>query len=791
MNARNKTKEELVRFIEELQVRNNSLKTAFEKDIAIQKQTEDLLKQIHKNYRSLFNSISELIFILNTRSRIIHVNANVIERLGDSREELIGLPVSMLYPPERQAEVARIIAAMLEGKAEHCLVPLITKSGNLIPAETQVYTGFWDNKPSIFKIVKDISATKSSEEKFSKLFYSNPSACWVSNKDDHNVIEVNKAFCGLFGFKEGEIIGKTIEEIGILSAEVRNVLLQKADGDGKLVNLEIVLKAKNGDLKHVLLSDEPIDIQDKKYSFTVAYDITELKSAQEEAEESQRMFKAIADNSPLAIYISTGLEMKAEYINPTFVKLFGYTIKEVPYASYWWALAFPDEENRKKIQNEWERRAEYAIKTSSEIEPMEVVCKCKDGSLKTIVWGFVSTGVENLGFGMDITGRKLAEAELIKAKEKAEESDRLKSAFLQNLSHEIRTPMNAIMGFATLLAKNYNDKYKHEKFSEIINQRCQDLLVIIDDILDIAKIESGQLRVNMGQCSLGELFSELMSFFTEYQKRVGKQHIGFAMNHPAESTVNTIVTDKVKIKQILINLIGNAFKFTEKGNIAVGYSFPASSEILFYVSDTGIGIPHDKFGAIFERFMQLNPTYSYEYGGTGLGLSIVEGLVSLLGGRIWLESERNIGTTFFFSIPCKTSEAFQSDLSQIRENREYNFTDKTVLVVEDDMYNAEYLKELLINAGLRIIHCKSGELAVQTAASESLDLVLMDIRLPDIDGYKAARRIKKSHPDLKIIAQTAYATQDDRQKALDAGFIDYIAKPTNDELLLSMISKYL
>lgn len=790
MDFRIKTREELIRLIEELQHENHSLKAAYDKDRAANRHASDVLKQTRRNYISFFNSVSELLAILDESLHIIHVNSSVINRLGFLKNDLRGISVLKLYSPESQSAIAEFIDAALKGKTGHGLVTLMTKEGSLVPAETKVTAGYWDNKPSIFVVSKDISTIVASEEKFSKLFYLNPSACELINSEDLTIVDINDAFSRLLGYTKQEIVGKTSVSIGILSPEAWEDMLHKTNPDGKMVNAEVVLKAKNGELKHVLRSAEEIYIQGKKYRYAVSYDITELMLAKEKAEENQRIFKAIADHSPLAICISAGSELKTQYVNPAFVKMFGYTVQDLPYGSYWWPLVYPDTNYRILIQNEWLRRAEKAIKTRSEIEPMETIVTCKDGTTRNILWEFISTGPENLGFGMDLTDRKHTESELIKAKERAEESDRLKSAFLQNLSHEIRTPMNAIMGFSTLMAKNFSNQSKHEKYSEIINQRCRDLLEIIDEILDIAKIESGQLRVNKGQCKLDELFSELISFFTEYQRKVGKQHISFVMQHP-DDPAPTIVTDKVKLKQILINLISNAFKFTEKGSIAVTYSIHERREIIFNVSDTGIGIPRDKFGVIFERFTQLNPTYSYEYGGTGLGLSIVEGLVSLLSGRIWLESEPDKGTAFYFSIPYEKPRVVLEESSQSGDRQSYHFADKTVLVVEDDMYNAEYLKEVLSETGLRVIHCKSGELAVQTAISEPLDLVLMDIRLPDIDGYEAAHRIRSTNPELKIIAQTAYATQDDRQKALDSGFVDYIAKPTHDALLLSMINRYL
>ncbi len=391
----------------------------------------------------------------------------------------------------------------------------------------------------------------------------------------------------------------------------------------------------------------------------------------------------------------------------------------------------------------------------------------------------------------DITYRKQVEEALIKSKEKAEESDRLKTAFLQNMSHEIRTPMNAIMGFSSLLVDNYNNKAKLEQFSEIINQRSKDLLEIINDILDISKIESGQLTVSKEYCNLNELFAELTAFFKEYQKRSGKEQIKFNLYPPSGPSANAIVTDKTKLRQIFINLISNAFKFTETGKIEGGCKLDENQRLVFYVSDTGLGIPQDKQEIIFDRFAQLNLSSSKLMGGTGLGLSIVKGLVELLGGGIWLESEIEKGTTFYFSIPFEKAQSSNPEQVSIDESHEYDFTGKTILVVEDDPYNTTYIKEILSNTGIKILQTEYGSEAVQMASLQSPDIVLMDIRLPDINGYEAARQIIHYIPDLSIIAQTAYATDDDRQKAFDAGCIDYMSKPLRRDLLLFLIDKHL
>jgi CheY-like chemotaxis protein len=396
-----------------------------------------------------------------------------------------------------------------------------------------------------------------------------------------------------------------------------------------------------------------------------------------------------------------------------------------------------------------------------------------------------------LGAHHNITELKKAEEKIIASKERAEENDRLKTAFLQNMSHEIRTPMNAIMGFSELLIRDFNDKSKLTHYAQIINQRCNDLLVIIDDILDIAKIESGQLSVNIEKCNLNLLFVELKMFFTEHQVKIKKQHVIFHIQTEKLTPGFVIETDKVKLKQILINLIGNAFKFTYEGKIETGCYFDSDNNIVFYVSDTGLGIHPNKYEQIFERFIQIDSDAKGAHGGTGLGLSIVKGLVGLLGGKIWLKSQPGQGSTFYFTIKTKFLDELHFEPLVLTSPMKNVFDNKTILIVEDDIFNAEYLKLLFSGKGMHIIQTETGREAIEISVSKHIDLVLMDIQLADMNGYDAILEIKKHKPDQKIIVQTAYAASEDKQKAFDSGCTDYISKPLKSDVLFSMLNKYL
>jgi PAS domain S-box-containing protein len=395
--------------------------------------------------------------------------------------------------------------------------------------------------------------------------------------------------------------------------------------------------------------------------------------------------KKLVEHAPIAMAILS-VNGDIEFINHKAFDEFGYKLEDIKTVENWWLNAYPDEKYRNEVKSLWMEYMTEAMKNGSQIEGREYLITCKDGRVKNVYSSGVVVSERVFILFDDITERRQAEIQiiekneaieaknkeylklneellkinkqLIKAKEQAEESDRLKTSFLQNMSHEIRTPMNAIMGFSSLLADNYNNKAKLEKFTEIINSRCIDLLEIINDLLDISKIESGQLHLHNEECNLIDLFTELDLFFREHQKRVGKDHIRFNLRFLCGLHQSTVIVDQVKLKQILINLIGNAFKFTEEGSIEGGCKFDENHNLIFFVSDTGIGIPHDKHEMIFERFSQVTDDKIKNYGGTGLGLSIVKGLISLMGGTIWLESVSENkkakirgGTTFYFSFP--------------------------------------------------------------------------------------------------------------------------------------------
>lgn len=382
--------------------------------------------------------------------------------------------------------------------------------------------------------------------------------------------------------------------------------------------------------------------------------------------------------------------------------------------------------------------------------------------------------------------------DLKESKEKAEESDRLKSAFLANMSHEIRTPMNAILGFSEMLTKpNYTEEDKKE-FSSLISSNANNLLNLINDIIDIAKIEAGQIKVNYEITSLNKIFGELNATFQREKLQRGKFKVDLRVKFPTISEFN-IITDPLRLKQVLTNLIGNALKFTDSGYIEFGFNIMEDNNIRFYVQDSGIGITPEKQSIIFDRFRQADDSHTRRYGGTGLGLAIVKHLIELLGGTIWVESTPGKGSTFYFTHPYHSSMSMNTESMNIKKAMPINnWQNKIILITEDEENNFKLLKAILAPSKARLIWAKNGKEAVEICKTNPLiDLVLMDLKMPEMTGYEATEIIKRFRKKLPIIAQTAYAMADERTKTREAGFDDFITKPINSDELLTKISGYL
>lgn len=371
------------------------------------------------------------------------------------------------------------------------------------------------------------------------------------------------------------------------------------------------------------------------------------------------------------------------------------------------------------------------------------------------------------------------------AEQKVRENDRLKTAFVQNISHEIRTPMNGIIGFTNLLNSTEVSEDQRVQYLEIINKSSTQLLKIVNEVLDISLIESGTANFSESEINLNELLNEIHTALAPQMQK----NVVFSLYNGLPDNESIIKTDETKLRVILLNLLNNSIKFTEKGAVNFGYVLKGK-ELEFFVEDSGIGIDPSLSDKIFERFYQVETSIQKLYGGVGLGLSICKGNVELMGGKIWLKSELSKGSSFFFTIPFKQGKKTDKKKTEKSEtlNTHYNIL---ILVVEDEESNYRYIKEILKNSGIKLLRAETGTKAVQICKEEEkIDLILMDLKLPEMDGYEASKRIRKILPKVPIIAQTAFALEDEKEEAFIAGCNDYITKPFKKEVLLAAIAKY-
>ncbi len=370
------------------------------------------------------------------------------------------------------------------------------------------------------------------------------------------------------------------------------------------------------------------------------------------------------------------------------------------------------------------------------------------------------------------------------AEQKAKESDRLKTLFIQNISHEIRTPMNGIIGFSELLKNPDIDDEQRAKYINLLSKSSDQLLSIVNGLLDISLIESGSQKINSREFSLNAIMDDLY----ETTRPVIKKDVLFSVKKGLHGADSVIIADDVRIKQILDNLLNNANKYIEKGEIAFGYKLKGA-DIEFFVKDTGIGIDRKNQEKVFDRFYKADPEGNRLFEGLGLGLSICKALASLLGGRIWLESEPGKGSVFYFTIPYVPVIKKYSRKARSRQ-KENIPDDMTILVADDDEPSLKYIKEILDNKGIHVITVSNGLDAVKTCRKNKISVILLDLKMPGLSGFDAIKQIRTICPDIPAIAQTAYAMSMDREEAISAGFDDYLAKPFTKEQLIETILKY-
>ncbi len=729
---------------------------------------------------------------------------------GRRKAEMLG------YPPEKfqhyrdfmalvhPDDAARTMMAMqnhLNGKAEkyEAEYRILTKS--------EGYKWFYDNgsvaqrdgsgKPLVVAgLVVDISDRKhaeeslvSSEARYRRLFESAKDGILILDAESGMIMDVNPFLIEMLGYSEDQFLEKAIWEIGFLKDVVASQEKFLELQETKYVRYEnLPLETADGRKINVEFISNVYLVDNKKVIQCNIRDITKRKLAELALRDSEERFRHSFDYSASGSCL-VGLDGRFQRVNQVFKEMTGYgesELADLHFADITYAqdLEIGSSKLSKLLSGEidhtsFEKR--YITKDKRIIWTHVSASLIRDANLKP---QFFITQI------IDITVQKQNETDLIKAKNEAENSDRLKSAFLANMSHEIRTPMNGILGFAGLLKEPGLTGSDQKEYIDIIEKSGLRMLNIINDIVSISKVESGQMELSVKETNINEQIEYIYLFFKPEADQKGL-HFQYCNSLPSDKA--SIHSDGEKIYAILTNLVKNALKFTKSGFIEFGYDLVQkkdAAELKFFIKDSGVGIDLDHQQVIFERFRQGSESLSRNYEGAGLGLSISKAYVEMLGGTIWVESTEGKGSTFFFTLPYNPEALETEETATSLVVKEPIKTIK-ILIAEDDEISSLYILTIVKAFSHDILCVRNGVEAVDVCRKNpDIDLVLMDTKMAKMDGLEATRQIREFNANVIIISQSALALTGDKELALAAGCNDYIAKPIVRQNLLKLIKNY-
>jgi len=777
-------------------------------DVTKQKNAEELLVKSERRYRGLVESQSDLIVRVDAHNHFTFVNDAYCKTFGKSSEELIG---KSFTPLVHEDDIASTFEAMkdLEKPPYRCSVVqrAMTKDGwRWLHWEDNAILDGDGNILEIQGVGRDITELKEAEE-----------ALRISESRTISLLAETPAVIYSYGYMNGtpdiDYINENVESVLGYKPEYflhnfkawadcvhpddleknRQRLAETITNlkDGQESYFEYRFRDSTGN--YHWLSDRQkvlIDNDGNTKVVGVWVDISKEIEAREAIENEEKL-RQIVDNIDGVFWLRSADRNEMLYVSPSIEPLFGITqqyLYENPNA-FTDAIHHDDRERVEKVLAEF-------VKTGTFSEEYRIVKP--DGEIGWMmsnafpVKNDIGEVVRYAGIVTDITTQKIVEQDLIKAKEKAEESDRLKSAFLATINHELRTPLNHILGFSEIIRSNSDDADIKE-FSGIIYDSGRKFLAMVEDIFNLALVEQGEVRVREQTFKLTDLFLENKNSLEEILNESEKNNDIQLVFKPDSKLLLTVITsDRLKISQVLTNLFRNAVKFTHKGEIQYGFYVDKEDKLVFFVKDTGIGIPADKLDIIFDFFRQVDDSHTRHYDGLGIGLAISRQIAHAMDGELSVKSEEGVGTTFYFSVPLVMSGKVEKASKPCAAADACKFSNNTVLIAEDDEDSLILVRHLLKQTEIRILTAVNGQEAVELyAANPGIDLVLMDLKMPEMDGYEATRRIKAVNAEVPVLALTAYGLVKDQEKALAAGCDDVITKPVDRDLLLHTMKKYL
>lgn len=665
----------------------------------------------------------------------------------------------------------------------------ILSSGELIFDDQGKPIKIIGTSQDISERIRSRQALKESEEKFRNIFDYSITGIAVADVTG-NLLDVNLEFSNILGYSRQELLKMNIadftypDDLPLEINYINEILNAKRDSyrlEKRYINAN----------KEIVWVDTAVtgrkDVNGKvELLMGTASDITQKKKAEFDLIKKNEYIQTILDNLPIGVSIHNVENGEILYLNKKIQEIYGWPKEELTDLNAFVKKVYPDPEYRKKTYGRIIQDIRSGDPDRLRWENIEISRPNGEKRIINAVNMFLPEHPNMISSVIDITELKKAEQELIKAKDEAEHANALKSAFLANTSHEIRTPLNGIIGFSELLEERSLNKEQIKTYIKIIRNSGDQLLKIIDDIIDISKIDSNQLSLHKEAFEFNKLIDDTLYFHKHSKLYIENPHVKLKTKKASKELL--VKSDRVRIKQILDNLITNALKQTEKGSIEFGYQLEKDSQITIYVKDTGLGIDREKIEQIFERFVKLQSK-----SGTGIGLSIVKGLVELLNGKISIDSSVGEGSIFRITFPIEIHADVKKEESQdVMSNLQtIDLSDKKILVAEDDFNSYLLIEAFLNDTKANLIHVTSGNQIVRSVKKNKPDLILMDIDMPRMNGIQATKLIRKEGETMPIIAQTAYASEKEKQICLTAGCTDYISKPLEKKNLINKIAKAL
>ena len=755
-------------------------------------ETEDKLHENEAIYRYIIENSHNAVFLIkNQKFELIN---SAFEKMFEYSFEEVSQPefsIASLASKELRQEVAERFKKLAEernGKQQFEFTA-ISKTGKIIEADAWITHNVINQDVIVQGIIRDITDFKAtekhlleSEKKFKILFQDHSAAKLIVDPDSGNILEANKAAAVFYGWEVEQLQQMNISQLSHIPLPEVNIAVDTPAAAASTFS-EVKQINSRGEIVDVEIFRSRIEYGDKNVLHYIIHDIT----ARKKAEQKLHLLNHAVEQNPVAIVITNPFGI-IEYVNPEFTSMTGYSLDEVIgqsprmlksgfqdnlfYSQFWKTIS---------SGQTWEGEFKNRKKNGELYWQESSISPILDE--KGVITHFVAV-LE------DITDKKNMIEDLVRAKEKAEESDRLKSAFLANMSHEIRTPMNGIIGFTDLLKEHRLSGKEKIKYIDIIKKSGERMLNTINDLIEISQIESGTIEIESDDININD---QMDAFYHQFETDVFNKGLKLSYHKEFPDSQAMIETDVKKLHSIFGNLLKNAVKYTFAGSIRFGYR-EKDNFLEFFIKDTGIGIEATRHRIIFDRFVQADMSMTKPYEGAGLGLSIAKAYINMMGGEIWLKSNPGEGTEFYFTIPLKRKPLHKQEKSKgKKEKSEHNLLKElTVLVAEDDSIGKLYLEELLAGSCKELIFASDGIEALQLfeANADKIDVVLMDMKMPGMNGYETTRMMKNIKQDVFIVAQTAYALSGDREKAFESGCDDYLAKPFSKSQLVDAIKHH-